>query len=368
MKFYDVKNILEILFANGKYELDNRIEKVPAKINSPYYGYQNAISEWYMIKRWSYHKEVVNFLCSLKWLNVRTDAINEIIKKNSINKDDECMLPKEEFDKLNSWFSSVKNKYDTMKPIINEISYAGYDENDLSFELHENISLLDLQKLLENIKKFGNNLAKLFNLEENSILKFKHFDIGSNDLIIEILADSLSGVISSVVILCIKKIWNKFKELFIKKAEAENSKFENNIDNERYKILLEYAKETNFGEQEISKKLKKRLNDKYIDEIYQNVKQTRISINSKYKKDFTDNDKKLIEKLYSIYEEVNSISKVSLIKSYHKLKGINQNNVLESNELLNIEIKYLNQKYDEAINKLQKKENSPKQIDNNNKK
>ena len=174
--------------------------------------------------------------------------------------------------------------------------------------------------------------------------------------------------ISSVVILCIKKIWNKFKELFIKKAEAENSKFENNIDNERYKILLEYAKETNFGEQEISKKLKKRLNDKYIDEIYQNVKQTRISINSKYKKDFTDNDKKLIEKLYSIYEEVNSISKVSLIKSYHKLKGINQNNVLESNELLNIEIKYLNQKYDEAINKLQKKENSPKQIDNNNKK
>ena len=28
------------------------------------------------------------------------------------------MLPKEEFDKLNSWFSSVKNKYDTMKPII----------------------------------------------------------------------------------------------------------------------------------------------------------------------------------------------------------------------------------------------------------
>lgn len=45
MKFYDVKNILEILFANGKYELDNRIEKVPAKINSPYYGYQNAISE-----------------------------------------------------------------------------------------------------------------------------------------------------------------------------------------------------------------------------------------------------------------------------------------------------------------------------------
>ena len=194
MKFYDVKNILEILFANGKYELDNRIEKVPAKINSPYYGYQNAISEWYMIKRWSYHKEVVNFLCSLKWLNVRTDAINEIIKKNSINKDDECMLPKEEFDKLNSWFSSVKNKYDTMKPIINEISYAGYDENDLSFELHENISLLDLQKLLENIKKFGNNLAKLFNLEENSILKFKHFDIGSNDLIIEILAGSLSGV------------------------------------------------------------------------------------------------------------------------------------------------------------------------------
>ena len=72
--------------------------------------------------------------------------------------------------------------------------------------------------------------------------------------------------------------------------------------------------------------------------------------------------------MYSIYEQINSISKVSLIKSYHKLKGINQNNVLESNELLNIEIKYLNQKYDEAINKLQKKENSPKQIDNNNKK
>jgi hypothetical protein len=55
-----------------------------------------------MIKRWSYHKEVVNFLCSLKWLNVHTDTINEIIKKNSINKDDECMLTKEEFDKLNS--------------------------------------------------------------------------------------------------------------------------------------------------------------------------------------------------------------------------------------------------------------------------
>ena len=45
MKFYDVKNILDILFTNGAYTIDNRIEKVPARINNSYYGYQNATAE-----------------------------------------------------------------------------------------------------------------------------------------------------------------------------------------------------------------------------------------------------------------------------------------------------------------------------------
>ena len=126
MKFYDIKNILKQLFEPSGYVLPHRVDNYEGSMKDSYGYNRSVVTQYFVITNWTYQQKVVKFIQEIQWLKVQTSVeFNKIIAKNASNDKNEILLSKNEFDKVNNWFTDARKAYNNMLPLINEISYVG---------------------------------------------------------------------------------------------------------------------------------------------------------------------------------------------------------------------------------------------------
>ncbi|MBP5256942.1 MAG: hypothetical protein J6Y96_01150 [Mycoplasma sp.] len=240
--------------------------------------------------------------------------------------------------------------------MINEISYDGYSDNDLSLELNDDIDIKKLSELIQHIKEFDGHLCRFFSQNEGSILTFKHFDIGSNDIVISIIAGALSGVIAEGIVIGIKWLIKKLKKWWTEKYSEKQLK-DDEKNSERFKVINKFARDKGLTEEKIDSEIKTNIDNKQTDEIFKHLDDLRESAKldtNVMKQNDGNGDKQLIRTLYNTYEKIISKCKISSVRNYYSLSNIDKTQILDFDKYENIENKNLEEKYEKAIEKMNK--------------
>lgn len=336
--------------------LPHRVDNYESSMRDSYGYNRSVVTQYFVIANWSYQQKVVKFIQEIQWLKVQTSAeFNKIIAKNASNDKNEIILSKNEFVEVNNWFTGAGKAYNNMQPLINKISYDGYSDNDLSLELNDDIDIKKLSELIQNITKFDEYLCRFFSQNEGSILTFKHFDIGSNDIVISIIAGTLSGVIAEGIVIGIKWLIKKLKKWWTKKYSEKQLK-DDEKNSERFKVINKFARDKGLTEDKIDSEIMTNIDNKQTDEIFEHLNSLRKSakLNTNVMKQEDGNgDKKLIKKLYNTYEEIISKCKISFVRNY-SLSNIDKTQILDFDKYESIEDKNLEKKYENAIEEMNK--------------
>lgn len=352
MKFSDIKNRLSELFANGKYKIDYKIQENEALVATNYYGRQKQTIQWWDISNWSKVLDDISFISNLKWLG-DSNSISKVIETQSSN--NVARLSAASFKSLENWFTNINTKYQTFLPLINSINTPKYDWADLCIKLNDNIKLADIGTLVNKINNLNEELAMMFSQSNNSFIKFKSFDIGSNwlNVGIEIGVAVASGVIVEAlkygvvkIIKCVKD--HKAKKELVNSQGIKSLKASDDINQIIFNEIVD--------QKEITKdKVIKMINVNCDKETLETICEVRRNILPKSPQKVTDNDLKYCEKIRKTIEEIEELACIK--------PAFIENKVLLNNNKEFQDIKFIDKEVEIILENAKKEKNTIKQLD-----
>lgn len=352
MKFSDIKNRLNEMFVGGKYELDFKIKENEAEVITNYYGRQKQKIKWWDVSNWAKVLDDILFISNLNWLG-NSNSLSSIIEIKPI--DNVVRLDAASFKTLETWFANINTKYQTFLPLIKSIDTPVYDWADLCIKLNDDIKLNDIRLLLDRINNLNEELAMMFSQSNNSFIKFKGFDVGSNwlNVGIDIGVAVVAGVIVEAIKYGIVKIVKCVKDHKAKKELVNNKGIKSlKASDEINQIVFdELVDQKGMTKEKVIKILNSDCDKKTLEAIYE----VRKNILPKSSLQVTDNDLKYCETIRKTIEEIEELASIK--------PAFVENKVLLNNNKEFQDIKFIDKEVEAILENAKKEKITTKQLD-----